>query len=117
VYKRQAIRRAQNQVVLGKLPELSKDGMVVNKLTVAKYADLQGKRLDTVTKVRYNDPGTPAIIEQAGDTMKVFFERGVYAIAPGQAAVFYEGDDVIGGGWITHSFDQNKETTIAVQSQ
>ena len=114
-----AIRREQNQVVLGKLPELLKDSMVVNKLTMAKYADLQGQRLDTVTKVRYNDPGTPAIIEQEGATMKVFFEQGVYAIAPGQAAVFYEGDDVIGGGWITHSFDQNKETetTIAVQNQ
>jgi tRNA-uridine 2-sulfurtransferase len=65
-----------------------------------------GKPTETVTKVRYKDPGTPALIEQEGDRMKVRFHEGVNGIAPGQAAVFYEGDDVIGGGWITSSFRQ-----------
>ena len=50
--------------------------------------------------------GNPAIIEQIGDIMKVYFGNGVNSIAPGQAAVFYEGDDMIGGGWITKSFKQ-----------
>ena len=46
-------------------------------------------------------------IEQTADgRMKVLFHEGVNAIAPGQAAVFYEGDDVIGGGWILSSFRQ-----------
>ena len=49
---------------------------------------------------------TPAIIEQVGDIIKVYFGNGVNSIAPGQAAVFYEGDDMIGGGWITKSFKQ-----------
>ena len=102
------IRKDQNQVVLGMFDELARDGMYVSKLNMAKYADLQGQKLDTITKVRYSDPGTPAVIEQAGDTMKVFFGKGVHAIAPGQAAVFYEGNDVIGGGWITRSFQQNQ---------
>jgi tRNA-specific 2-thiouridylase len=101
------IRKEQNQVVLGTFDALVRDGMYVSKLNMAKYADLQGRKLDTVTKVRYNDPGTPAVIEQAGDTMRVFFGKGVHAVAPGQAAVFYEGEDVIGGGWITSSFHQN----------
>lgn len=101
-----AIRRDKNQVVLGKLYELARDGMYVENLNMAKYADLQGKKMHTVTKVRYNDPGAPAVIEQKGDTIQVFFEQGVYAITPGQAAVFYEGNDVIGGGWITKSFSQ-----------
>ncbi len=83
--------------------------MYVTKLIMGKYEDLKGNRLDTLTKVRYHDPGTPAVIEQAGDTMKVFFGKGVKAIAPGQAAVFYEGDDVIGGGWIHSSFKQIHE--------
>ncbi|MDH5610740.1 MAG: tRNA 2-thiouridine(34) synthase MnmA, partial [Cyclobacteriaceae bacterium] len=39
---------------------------------------------------------------------KVFFGNGVKAIAPGQAAVFYEGNDMIGGGWIHSSFRQNQ---------
>lgn len=100
------IRKEENQVVLGTFDELSRDGMYVNQLILSKYTDIQGK-LDTVTKVRYNDSGTPAVIEQVGDTIKVFFGKGVSAIAPGQAAVFYEGNDVIGGGWIHSSFKQN----------
>ena len=101
------IRHEQNQVVLGTFDELNRDGMYVKQLNLQKYADLNGTRMDTITKVRYKDDGTPAVIEQAGDTMKVFFGNGVSAIAPGQAAVFYEGNDVIGGGWIHSSFQQH----------
>jgi tRNA-uridine 2-sulfurtransferase len=36
--------------------------------------------------------------------IEVIFNEPVSAIAPGQAAVFYEGDDVIGGGWITKNY-------------
>lgn len=113
------IQKDKNRVVLGTFDELSRDGMYVKQLTLQKYASLPpGERLDTVTKVRYNDEGTPAVIEQAGDTMKVFFGKGVSAIAPGQAAVFYEGEDVIGGGWIQSSFHQlrasNKAETEAL---
>ncbi len=103
------IQKDNNRVVLGTFDELARDGMYVKQLNLSKYVSLDGQRLDTVTKVRYNDSGSPAVIEQVGDTMKVFFGTGVKAIAPGQAAVFYEGDDVIGGGWIQSSFRQNKE--------
>lgn len=102
------IQKEKNRVVLGTFDELSRDGMYVNRLSLQKYKTVEGQRLDTVTKVRYNDPGAPAIIEQAGDTMKVYFGNGVTAIAPGQAAVFYEGNDVIGGGWISKSFRQDR---------
>lgn len=102
------IQKDSNRVVLGTFDELSRNGMYVNQLNLSKYADISGDRKDTITKVRYNDPGTPAVIEQVGDTMKVYFGKGVSAIAPGQAAVFYEGDDVIGGGWITKSFRQHE---------
>lgn len=105
------IQKDKNRVVLGTFDELSRDGMYVNQLTLQKYESLPpGERVETVTKVRYNDQGSPAIIEQVGDTMKVFFGKGVSAIAPGQAAVFYEGDDVIGGGWINSSFHQHRQT-------
>jgi tRNA-uridine 2-sulfurtransferase len=111
------IQKELNRVVLGTFDELSRDGMYVDQLIMGKYADLNGLRLDTVTKVRYNDPGTPAVIEQAGDTMKVYFGTGVKAIAPGQAAVFYEENDIIGGGWIMSSFRQNPNHTISVSRE
>lgn len=100
------IRKDTNEVVLGVDKDLFRDGMLVSKLNLQKYDHLNGP-LDTITKVRYKDPGTPATISQTGDQIEVLFDEGVSAIAPGQAAVFYEGDDVIGGGWIMKSFRQS----------
>jgi tRNA-specific 2-thiouridylase len=103
------IQKEKNRVVLGRDHELTRDGMWVSKLNMVKYADLVGRPTETVTKVRYKHPGTPARIEQTPDgRMQVRFHEGVNAIAPGQAAVFYEGNDVIGGGWITKSFRQSE---------
>ena len=85
--------------------------MYVNKLNFMKY-DKITNRMDSNTKVRYNDKGNPSVIEQVDDTIKVYFGNGVSAISPGQAAVFYENNDVIGGGWIKSSFHQNKLNNI-----
>ena len=100
------IQKDKNRIVLGTFDELARDGMYVHQLNMVKYPALGPERVEAVTKVRYNDSGTPCVLEQVGDTMKVFFGKGVHAIAPGQAAVFYEGNDVIGGGWIASSFNQ-----------
>jgi len=99
------IEKEANRVVLGNFDDLAKNAMTVGKLNMLKYENLIGQPIPTVTKVRYNDPGTEAIIEQEGDKMKVHFLRGVHAIAPGQAAVFYEGNDVVGGGWIETNYN------------
>ncbi|MGF1638182.1 MAG: tRNA 2-thiouridine(34) synthase MnmA [Cyclobacteriaceae bacterium] len=101
------IRKETNQVVLGTFDEMARDGMYVKQVIMGKYDSLEHNRMDAITKVRYKDEGTPSVIESVGDTIKVFFGKGVHAIAPGQAAVFYEGDDVIGGGWIHSSFKQH----------
>ena len=101
------IDKNTNRVVLGMEDGLLKDGMYVNKLNFIKYPSLGDKKIETSTMVRSNDVGTPALIEQVdADIMKVVFHEPVKAIAPGQAAVFYEGNDVIGGGWINQSFKQ-----------
>ena len=81
--------------------------MYVDKLNFMKYKSIDG-RLNSVTKIRYNDKGNESIIEQIDDSIKVYFGDGVNAITPGQAAVFYEGNDIIGGGWIRSSFNLNK---------
>jgi tRNA-specific 2-thiouridylase len=61
--------------------------------------------LESLTKVRYKDAGTMATITQEETRMKVDFNTMVKGIAPGQSAVFYEGNDVIGGGWIQSSYE------------
>ncbi|MCU0450659.1 MAG: tRNA 2-thiouridine(34) synthase MnmA [Bernardetiaceae bacterium] len=102
------IRKDTNQVVLGPDLALARNGMWVSQLNLAKYPDLTGRELETTTRVRYNDKqGTPARITQVDGRMRVHFHQPVFAIAPGQAAVFYEGDDVVGGGWIEASFQQS----------
>jgi tRNA-specific 2-thiouridylase len=101
------IRKDTNEVVLGHEKSLDKDGMLVGKIVMQKYANLNGLSLETNTKIRYKHEGSPATITQEGDKMKVIFNEPVSGIAPGQAAVFYEGDDVVGGGWILKSFNQN----------
>ena len=100
------IRKETNEVVLGRDRDGERDGMVVSRLNLSKYPRLDAP-LETVTKVRYKHDGTPATIEQvADDRIEVRFHEPVTGIAPGQAAVFYEGDDVVGGGWIMKSFRQ-----------
>ena len=50
---------------------------------------------------RYGHRGAPAAIEKISDTeFKVVFEEPQFALTPGQAAVVYSGDEVLGGGWI-----------------
>ncbi|MAR64444.1 MAG: tRNA 2-thiouridine(34) synthase MnmA [Cytophagales bacterium] len=96
-----------NTVTVGSFDELKRNGMYVDKLNFMKYENISGK-VSADTKIRYNDLGSPSVIEKVDNTIKVYFGSSVNAITPGQAAVFYEGDDIIGGGWIKSSFDQNK---------
>lgn len=93
-----------NTVVLGKEHELQRKGMWVRNINLQKYAHIT-EPMEALTKIRYKDNGSMATIEQTGNEMKVIFNNQVKAIAPGQSAVFYEGNDLIGGGWIKSSFD------------
>ncbi|MFN9581606.1 MAG: tRNA methyl transferase PRC-barrel domain-containing protein, partial [Bacteroidota bacterium] len=98
------IQPETNTVVLGREEDLQRNGMWVRGINMGKYASLDAP-LETITKIRYKDAGSLATIEQHGDRMKVNFHAHVKAIAPGQSAVFYEGTDVVGGGWIQSSFE------------
>ena len=72
--------------------------MTVRGVNLLKYDKLPGT-METVTKIRYRDPGTLSeVVQQSSDVVEVSFMANVRGIAPGQSAVFYEDDDVIGGG-------------------
>ena len=51
-------------------------------------------------KLRYRHKASPAVISQEGDKVIIEFDEPQRAPSPGQAAVFYDGDIVIGGGTI-----------------
>ena len=78
--------------------------MVVRQLNLQKYETIPEGRINASTKVRYKEPGTMGNLVQHGEKIYVDFEEEVSGIAPGQAAVFYEGNDVVGGGWILKSY-------------
>lgn len=55
---------------------------------------------DATVKTRYNHPGIPATVTPLpGSAVKVKLHVPQRAVTPGQAAVFYQDDLVLGGGW------------------
>ncbi len=54
-------------------------------------------------RLRYQHPGVAATLELDNDKGRAHFARPQFAVTPGQAAVFYDGDVVLGGGWIESS--------------
>jgi len=88
-----------NSVVLGEEHELEKTQAWVRDINLAKYASLD-QPMEAVTKIRYKDAGAQSILTQHGDKMQVDFPHAVKGIAPGQSAVFYEGNDLLGGGFL-----------------
>lgn len=93
------IRPETNTVVLGLQEELIRNSMKVGRLNAMKYPAIPDG-IEVVAKVRYRDNGTVSILHNKSDGVKVEFLANVKGIAPGQSAVFYENDDVIGGGII-----------------
>ena len=58
----------------------------------------------TTVQIRYrHQPVAAAIQPMAGDRARIVLHEPQFAVTPGQAAVFYDGDTIIGGGWITRS--------------
>jgi tRNA-specific 2-thiouridylase len=92
----------ENVVVLGEVEDLMRNGMYVAQVNSMKYSSIPAG-LESTTQVRYNDPGTLSELYPEGGQIRVEFLANVRGIAPGQSAVFYEGDDVVGGGIIHKS--------------
>ncbi len=90
----------QNEVTLGKVEELIKNSMSVRKLNMQKIPKIE-QTIEAKSQIRYNHPGCLSEISQPEDDLiKVNFLANVKGVAPGQSAVFYDGDDVLGGGII-----------------
>ena len=88
-----------NTVTLGDLEDLDRKEMSVARLNWMKYEEATDG-MEVTTKVRYRDAGTLSNLYNNPVGVTVRFYEDVKGIAPGQSAVFYEGDDVVGGGII-----------------
>src|SRR4029079_334107 len=88
-----------NTVVLGEEDDLNRTEMKVTRLNWIKYDGITDG-MEAVTKIRYKDKGALSNLYAYENGINVRFYEAVKGVAPGQSAVFYEGDDVIGGGVI-----------------
>jgi tRNA-uridine 2-sulfurtransferase len=91
-----------NTVVLGHEDDLNRSEMKVTKINWIKYEGIS-EGMEAVTKIRYKDKGALSNLYTYENGINVRFYEYVKGVAPGQSAVFYEGDDVIGGGIIQRS--------------
>jgi tRNA-specific 2-thiouridylase len=101
-----AIDPETNTVVLGDETDLEQQQMLVAKINLLKYEEIR-PGAEFITKIRYRDRGSLSMLNPVNDNcIQVSFFEPAKSIAPGQSAVFYEGDDLIGGGIIQkgHSF-------------
>jgi len=96
------IRPQTNEVVLGDESDLDRAEMLVGKINWMKYEGITAG-MEATTKIRYKDKGSLSNLYPDDQGIKVRFYEAAKGIAPGQSAVFYEGDDVIGGGIIQRS--------------
>jgi tRNA-uridine 2-sulfurtransferase len=88
-----------NTVTLGDEADLNRPEMLVSKINWLKYDGIT-EGMEATTKIRYKDKGSLSNLYTDDRGIRVKFYEEAKGIAPGQSAVFYEGDDVIGGGII-----------------
>lgn len=107
-----SINPETNTVVLGTKEELERQTMWIRDYNLVKYTKLP-ENYTALTKIRYKDAGAMATLTEEYGKIKVVFHTPVMGVAPGQSAVFYEGDDLVGGGFI----DRKVELVLKTSAQ
>ncbi len=94
------IKGDTRQVVVGGAEDLYAKTLRARRVNLISVEKLD-QPMRVSVKIRHRHEPAPALAEQAGpDEVLVTFDEPQRAVTPGQAAVFYDGDNVVGGGWI-----------------
>ena len=94
------IDREKNAIIVGEQKDVFADTCLVSFLNWI-VPPREKSHLFAQVKIRYNHAGSEAVLSWKGDDeVEVRFNVPQKAITPGQAAVFYDGDTVLGGGWV-----------------
>ena len=91
----------RHRVIVGPKSALGRDRVVVREVNWLGDAPLDQRAERVEVKVRSAQPAVPASVRGLGDgAAEILLDAPQDGVAPGQAAVFYRGDRVLGGGWI-----------------
>ncbi len=102
------IDASKNQVVVGQQDELLGHEFSAAGVNWIAF-DKPTAPVRAEVRVRYRHMAAPATITPLdGNRVRVYFDEPQRAITPGQATVFYRGDEVIGGGWIVKTSRQEQ---------
>ena len=100
-----------NTITVGPRALLAATGLIAEEATWLidpPPPPVEGEPLRCGVKIRYNAPPVPATVRRTGvDELQVDFDEPQDAVAPGQAAVCYEGERVIAGGWIRRAIGRH----------
>ena len=97
-----AIHPDSHKVVVGADEELMSRELRANRLNWISVAGLAaGEEMRVRVKIRHrHEPAWATLRADGEDGVAAEFDEAQRAITPGQSAVFYDGDEVVGGGWI-----------------
>ena len=87
--------KEKNEVIVGEEQELYQKEMLVSDINLLLVDEIEGE-MEVEVKTRYSAKSAKAKIKQEADKIRVLFEEPQRAITPGQSAVFYVGDIVLG---------------------
>lgn len=96
-----AVKPEENRVVVGDAPSLAKWFLKVQEVN---WLITPPTSMEVEVQVRSRHRPQAAVVEVEGPSVLVRFREPVFAPAPGQAAVFYQGERVVGGGFIVRAW-------------
>jgi tRNA-specific 2-thiouridylase len=97
------VDRAANRVVVGPRELLSRRGLVADRASWVAGAPPSDGPFEAEVRIRYRGDAAPAVVDPRSGGFRVEFREPQRAVAPGQSAVIYRGDEVLGGGRIVEA--------------